>query len=86
MITEYRYDRAAKAPGPFYTFTYDNGNRAVRAEYQGNLRELEEFGRRLSREKQREIRMRVHNGRTDRIHAIFQYTNRNDFKTSYRHN
>lgn len=74
MITIYRYDKASKAPGPYYTFTYDNGNRAVRAEFQGDLRELEEMGRQLSRERQREVRMRVHVGKRDRIHAIFNYS------------
>lgn len=74
MITQYRNDNAPKAPGPWYTYTYDNGLRATLAEYQGDLNELEELGRRLSREKKREIRMRVHD-RTgmDRIHAIFRY-------------
>jgi len=77
MITEYRNDRAAKAPGKWYTFTYDNGLRVTFAEYQGNLSEIEELGRQLSRQKKREVRMRVHdvNG-LDRIHAIFRYTKR----------
>ena len=72
MITEYRNEKAAKAPGLWYTYTYDNGLRVTFAEYQGDLCELEELGRKLSRQKRREVRMRVHdhNG-LDRIHAIF---------------
>ena len=74
MIVTYRYDKAKKAPGPFYTFHFDNGIRAVKAEFQcDNIRELESMGRKLSIETQREIRMRVHNGKSERIHAIFQY-------------
>ena len=73
MITEYRYQKAAKAPGPYYTFNYENGSRAEMADFQGPVRELEAYGRRLSRERGREIRMRVHENGRDRIHAIFQY-------------
>lgn len=76
MITEYRNDKAKKIPGKWYTYTYDNGLRVTFAEYQGDLLELEEFGRELSRSKRREVRMRVHDGRTDRIHAIFRYDKR----------
>lgn len=76
MITEYRNDKARKAPGYWYTYTYDNGLRVTFAEYQGDLDELEELGRRLSRRKRREVRMRVHDGRTDRIHAVFRYNDR----------
>lgn len=72
MITEYRGRSTAKAPGYWYTFTYDNGIRVTLAEYQGDVLELEKVGMRLSREKGREVRMRVHDGRTDRIHAIFK--------------
>lgn len=75
MIIEYRNDKAEKAPGYWYTYTYDNGLRVTFAEYQGDLGELEEFGRNLSRKKKREIRMRVHDGCTDRIHAVFRYSN-----------
>lgn len=76
MITEYRNDKARKAPGCWYTYTYDNGLRVTFAEYQGDLDELEELGRNLSRRKRREVRMRVHDGRTNRIHAVFRYTER----------
>ncbi len=74
MITEYRNTSAPKKPGRWYTFTYSNGIRATLSEYQCNrVEELEELGRDLSRQKRREIRLRVHDGRTDRIHAIFHY-------------
>ena len=73
MITEYRDNKAAKMPGRWYTYTYDNGLRVTFAEYQGDLNELEDLGRELSRKKKREVRMRVHEGSTDRIHAIFRY-------------
>ena len=74
MIIEFRNRDAPKNPGRWYTFTYDNGLRVTFAEYQGTLSEIEELGRQLSREKKREIRMRVHdiNG-LDRSHAIFRY-------------
>ncbi|MBR5999134.1 MAG: hypothetical protein IK043_01670 [Candidatus Methanomethylophilaceae archaeon] len=77
MIIEFKDRAAPKNPGRWYTFNYDNGLRVTFSEYQGNLTELEDLGRRLSREKKREIRMRVHddNG-LDRIHAIFRYGNR----------
>ena len=76
MIIEFKDRAAPKNPGRWYTFNYDNGLRVTFSEYQGNLTELEDLGRRLSREKKREIRMRVHddNG-LDRIHAIFRYGN-----------
>ena len=74
MITEYRSGDAPKRPGRWYTFTYYNGIRVTLAEYQGTLSEIEDLGRRLSREKKREVRMRVHDEHgLDRIHAIFQY-------------
>jgi len=74
MITEYRDPTAPKKPGRWYTFTYSNGIRATLAEYQcGRTEELEELGRNLSRQKKREIRMKVHDGRSERIHAIFHY-------------
>lgn len=76
MITEYRDPGAVKAPGRWYTYTYDNGLRVTFAEYQGPVGELEELGRQFSRQKGREVRMRVHNGGTDRIHAIFRYGNK----------
>ena len=77
MIIEYRNDKAAKNPGRWYTFTYDNGLRVTFAEYQGNVSEIEELGRKLSREKKREIRMRVHDANgLDRIHGIFRYGER----------
>lgn len=60
MIIEFRNRDAPKNPGRWYTFTYDNGLRVTFAEYQGTLSEIEELGRQLSREKKREIRMRVH--------------------------
>ena len=74
MIIEFRDRNAPKNPGKWYTFTYDNGLRVTFSEYQGDLYEIEELGRNLSRQKKREIRMRVHdcNG-LDRIHAIFRY-------------
>ncbi len=71
MITEYRDPGAAKKPGKWYTFTYDNGLRATFAEYQGPVSELEALGKQLSMTKGREIRMRVHDKKSDRIHAIF---------------
>ena len=63
-------------PGRWYTYTYDNGLRVTFAEYQGDLNELEELVRELSRKKKREVRMRVHDGSIDRIHAIFRYGKR----------
>lgn len=72
MIVTYRNSRATKAPGYWYTFTYDNGIRATLAEYQGDVEDLEALGRRLAREKGREVRMQVHDGRTARIHRIFR--------------
>lgn len=60
MTIEFRNRDAPKNPGRWYTFTYDNGLRVTFAEYQGTLSEIEELGRQLSREKKREIRMRVH--------------------------
>lgn len=80
MITEYRNDKAEKAPGYWYTYTYDNGLRVTFAEYQGGLAELEELGRNFSRKKRREIRMRVHDGHTDRIHAVFRYTDQRSIR------
>ena len=78
MIIEYRDPEAQKKPGRWFTFTYSNGIRATLAEYQSTrVEELEELGRELSRKKRREIRMRVHDGRSDRIHAIFHYRSRN---------
>ena len=71
MITEYRSSDAAKKPGRWFTYTYDNGLRVTFAEYQGPLSELEAYGMDLARKKGREVRMRVHNGKTDRIQAIF---------------
>lgn len=71
MITEFRKGTSPK--GYWYTFTYDNGIRATLSEYQGDLDELEALGRKLSKDKRREIRMRVHSGGRDRIHAIFKY-------------
>ena len=68
MIIEYRDRNAPKAPGRWYTYTYDNGLRVTFSEYQGSLHDLEELGRKMSRKKKREVRMRVHDGRTDRIH------------------
>ncbi len=74
MITEFRNRDAPKGPGRWYTFTYDNGLRVTFAEYQGTLSEIEALGRELSRQKRREIRMRVHDSDgLDRIHAIFRY-------------
>ena len=84
MIIEYRDPTAAKKPGKWYTFTYSNGIRATLAEYQCNrVEELEELGRRLSRQKRREIRLRVHDGRSDRIHAIFHYRDRNSLRDGF---
>ena len=71
MITEYRDPGAAKKPGKWYTYTYENGLRVTFAEYQGPVSELEAFGKQLSMTKGREIRMRVHDKKSDRIHAIF---------------
>lgn len=71
MITEYRSSDAAKKPGRWFTYTYDNGLRVTFAEYQGPVSELEAFGKQLSMTKGREIRMRVHDKKSDRIHAIF---------------
>ena len=77
MIIEFKDRNAPKNPGKWYTFNYDNGLRVTFSEFQGNVWEIEELGRKLSREKKREIRMRVHdeNG-LDRIHAIFRYGTR----------
>ncbi len=71
MIVEYR--KGTEPKGYWYTYTYSNGIRATLSEYQGDLDELEALGRRLSKEKRREVRMRVHSGGKDRIHAIFRY-------------
>ncbi len=73
MIRTYRDPGAAKAPGRWYTYTYSNGLRVTFSQYQGPVSELEELGREFSRTKGREVRMRVHDGKTNRIHAIFQY-------------
>lgn len=78
MITEYR--KGTEPKGYWYTFTYSNGIRATLSEYQGDLDDLEALGRKLSKEKRREVRMRVHYGGKDRIHAIFRYR-RFSFKT-----
>ena len=76
MIIEYRNDKAAKNAGRWYTFTYDNGLRVTFAEYHGSVAEIEELGRELSRQKKREVRMRVHDhDGLDRIHAIFRCGN-----------
>ena len=72
-IIEYRNGRGRSNIDAWYTYTYENGIRATLSEYQGDLDDLEELGRRLSLEKGREIRMRRHLGRSDRLHAIFQY-------------
>ena len=70
MIIEFKNRDAPKNPGRWYTFTYDNGLRVTFAEYQGTLSEIEELGRQPSREKKREIRMRIHDANgLDRIHA-----------------
>lgn len=74
MITEFR--KGTEPKGYWYTFTYSNGIRATLSEYQGDLDELEALGRSLSKEKRREIRMRIHSGGRDRIHAIFRYRGR----------
>ena len=74
MIIEFRDRNAQKRPGRWYTFTYDNGLRVTFSEYQGTLSEIEDLGRKLSRQKKREVRMRVHDANgLDRIHAIFCY-------------
>ncbi len=76
MIIEFKDRTAPKRPGRWYVFTYDNGLRVTFSEYQGNLTEIEELGRQLSREKRREIRMRVRDEYgLDRIHAIFRCGN-----------
>ena len=59
MIIEYRNDKAAKNAGRWYTYTYDNGLRVTFAEYQGSVAEIEELGRELSRQKKREVRMKL---------------------------
>ena len=51
MIVEFKDRTAAKRPGKWYTYTYDNGIRATLAEYQGTVSELEDYGRRLSSRK-----------------------------------
>ena len=72
MITEYKNLRAPKAAGPWYTFTYENGFRASYSDWQGPIEEVEQIGRRLSKERGKEIRMRVHTTKRDRIHAVFR--------------
>ena len=73
MIIEYRDTTAPKIPGKWYTYTYSNGIRVSLSHFQGDISDLEELGRRLSKEKGREVRMRAHDAYTDRIHAIFRY-------------
>lgn len=72
MIIEYRDRNARKNPGCWYTYTYDNGIRVTLAEYQGDLTDLEDYGRELARLKCREIRMRVHTVDSDRLHSIYR--------------
>ncbi len=73
MIVEFRDRAAPKRPGVWYTYTYDNGIRVTLTEYQGDVHELEELGRRMSSDKGREVRMRVHDDRgMNRIHAVFR--------------
>ena len=72
MIVEYRNRNVRKAPGPWFTYTYENGIRVTLAEYQGSLHEIEDFGRSLSKKKGREVRVRIHQNGTDRLHAVFK--------------
>lgn len=71
MIVEYPRGRGRTNRDAWYTYTYENGLRATLSEYQGDLDDLEDLGRRLSAEKGREVRMRRHLGDEDRLHAIF---------------
>ena len=72
MITEYKNRDAPKAPGPWYTFTYDTGLRASRSDWQGDVSELEAVGRELSKLRGREIRLRIHTSKGDSLYAIFR--------------
>ena len=72
-IIEYRDSSAIKARGPWYTFSYENGRRASLSDYQGDVHDLEDIGRKLSKESGREVRMKVHTPRGEFIHAIFIY-------------
>lgn len=72
MITEYKDLSARKAPGPWYTFTYDTGLRANRSDWQGDPQEIAKVGCMLSIERNREIRMRIHVNGKDRLYAIFR--------------
>ena len=76
MIIEYKDTKAAKRPGKWYTYSYSNGIRVSLSHFQGDICDLEELGRKLSREKKREVRMRAHDGVSNRLYAVFRYGGR----------
>ena len=71
VIVEYRDRKAPKSPGPWYTFTYYTGQRVTLSEFQGDMDSLCGKAREFVREKRREIRIVRHDGRTDRVVAVF---------------
>ena len=71
MIVEYKDRGAPKAYGPWFTFTYYTGQRVTLSEFQGDMESLCAKAREYAREKRREIRIVKHDGRTDRVVAVF---------------